>query len=330
GRQPLRFRIAVVAKSSDELIQELCRYRMGQKSRVYSNVLDESVGIHSCGDSGVEIQYQNDDVAIAVPKTIVKAWLKGSWGNWSSLYNGAIPQKIALPVYAFNAESHWLKSETFRQSENTDSFSKVNVVDANSSVIRSVDSKLSSSVKSNPVTDTVESSLKNRVSSALSSSREAPAISDFIVDVASKTLGISKEKIDTARALEQYGMDSIMLIQALNHLRKRFPSLDAMALSNYRSVDALCDYISSEYDAIKINDEADTSDDVRVNNVDSSGDIVNVSKVSADVKLEYTAVVSKDDADKRELSSLAERIRSGKLDFRDAIDALEDKHGEII
>ena len=118
----------------------------------------------------------------------------------------------------------------------------------------------------------------------------------YFKNVAASTLHMPVEKVDSSLSLEQYGMDSILVIQLINTLRGDFPDITGNLLLDYRTIDALVDYfITSKKETL-----------VKV------------------LGLTQTNAVTDDTRSKpSDINDLAAALSSGKMDFKEAMKKLK-------
>ncbi|MNH88436.1 Polyketide synthase PksL [compost metagenome] len=110
GREPMDYRLAVVADSREKLLGLLDAYLSGRPAEgVFSAYVKES---------RKEIRiFETDEDAKALSEAWIKAkklnkiaelWVKGWNLDWNRLYGEIKPRRISLPAYSFAKERYWL------------------------------------------------------------------------------------------------------------------------------------------------------------------------------------------------------------------------------
>jgi polyketide synthase PksN len=124
-----------------------------------------------------------------------------------------------------------------------------------------VATKPTAPVNAEPVTRAVVSSAKPNgaavatqpakiasVSVSASAAKDvAPALAVYLVDAVAAVTKIDRQKIDSSASFERFGMDSVMLMELQNHLKKDFTKLPKTALFEYDSLAKLGEFIGREY-----------------------------------------------------------------------------------
>ncbi len=110
GRQPMEERLAVVAASSEELIEALQRFIFGNMSgeRIY-------YGSPGKANMGAEILSNDDDAGEMILKWFQKGkldklaqlWVNGMQLTWPRVTAGKSRQIVSLPTYPFEGEFYW-------------------------------------------------------------------------------------------------------------------------------------------------------------------------------------------------------------------------------
>ncbi|MFL0804912.1 MAG: SDR family NAD(P)-dependent oxidoreductase [Agarilytica sp.] len=185
-------------------------------------------------------------------------WVAGADINWLSYYPAGSCQRIPLPTYVFARERYWLAPEVV--------------------------------------------STEHVAASDLSSQSELSrdSLKDFCVSyltsIAAKVLQTPPSKIKCTSALDQYGMDSMMVIQVVNTLKADFKDIDSVVLMRYRSIEALSEYFIKEYK---------TAITALYNNRPNMAPVQKV-----EIAPDHQQI---------EVSGIAQDLADGKFDFKDAI-----------
>ncbi|MFL0801984.1 MAG: SDR family NAD(P)-dependent oxidoreductase [Agarilytica sp.] len=133
----------------------------------------------------------------------------------------------------------------------------------------------------------------------------------FLTSIAATVLQTSPSKIKRKTPLDQYGMDSMMVIQVVNTLKKDFKDIDSVVLMRYRTIEALAEYFIKEYTKVitglyedgeqyKVISKAIPEPDNTQQNMQVN-DAINVNSPVSEV------------------SGIAQDLADGKFDFKDAI-----------
>lgn len=121
GRQHFSERLVVTASSVEQFVELLERYLQGDTS---SN--DISLGKSNTEGELTEL-LQSDGALEALIQSwlqdgayqkLIEVWIKGFDVDWSQLYENNRPQKLSLPTYPFEKESHWLNNRHIEQGGN--------------------------------------------------------------------------------------------------------------------------------------------------------------------------------------------------------------------
>lgn len=75
----------------------------------------------------------------------------------------------------------------------------------------------------------------------------APALAAYLVDAVAAVTKMDRKKIDASASFERFGMDSVMLMELQNYLKKDFTKLPKTALFEYDSLARLGEFIGREY-----------------------------------------------------------------------------------
>ncbi len=185
-------------------------------------------------------------------------WVDGADIDWQSYYPSGSRKRIPLPTYVFARERYWLPPEATTTE-------KV---------------ELSESLDKREQTQEPKKEFCIR----------------YLTSVAAEVLQTSPSKIKRATPLDQYGMDSMMVIQVVNTLKSSFKGIDSVVLMRYRTIEALCEYFLKEYEAVIL---ALYQDHREKSSLHKGPSTKNDSKI--------------------EVSGIAQDLADGKFDFKDAI-----------
>lgn len=116
GREPMDYRVAVVADSREKLLDLLDAYQSGHPA--------EGVFTAYVKESRQEIRmFETDEDAKALSEAwidkkklhkIAELWVKGWNLDWNRLYGEIKPHRISLPAYSFAKERYWLSKLTLQ------------------------------------------------------------------------------------------------------------------------------------------------------------------------------------------------------------------------
>ncbi|MCX7920841.1 MAG: amino acid adenylation domain-containing protein [Clostridia bacterium] len=113
GREPMRYRLAVVVSDIDELKKLLESFVQNSGRKDVSNLFcGDSAGENAAythflkGDEGWE--YIDNILRNKRYTNIAGLWANGVEFNWKVLYEDKEPMKLSLPVYPFKREKYWV------------------------------------------------------------------------------------------------------------------------------------------------------------------------------------------------------------------------------
>ncbi|WP_155660759.1 SDR family NAD(P)-dependent oxidoreductase, partial [Priestia megaterium] len=66
---------------------------------------------------------------------------------------------------------------------------------------------------------------------------------NYIKELIGRTLKIPSYKVDSAELLEEYGIDSILIVQLTNNLREHFDNVNSTLFFEYQTIDSLVEYL---------------------------------------------------------------------------------------
>ncbi len=110
GREAMRYRIAFVTDSREDLINTLQRFVDGD---LVSKIFQGQVVKGERNKQGWNIDAEKDNVLDSIVqdgnlKLIAEHWVNGSIINWELLYKGTKPKTIHMPTYPFDKQTYWI------------------------------------------------------------------------------------------------------------------------------------------------------------------------------------------------------------------------------
>jgi acyl transferase domain-containing protein len=180
-------------------------------------------------------------------------YTKGASIDWQTYYQGKEYNRLILPSYPFRKKSYWM-GEGFESSEGhtssaesafTDKNEKTNLIQQNSSPAPK---------KKASVEQKTTSAEQKSFASPESSHKEI--IAHFLGSLLCRLLSIDEEAIDGNLNFSSYGIDSIVIQDAVRALEEYIGEpIEPSLFLDYPTINCLSAYLSSEFkDAILIND----------------------------------------------------------------------------
>lgn len=111
GREALDYRFAVSVSSLEELCQKLNAYLEGKQviDGVYTGNAKESIGLLALFEADDDLkEVFHSWVKHKKYKQLLSFWAKGLEVDWTAFYKGRPPRKISLPTYPFAKERVWI------------------------------------------------------------------------------------------------------------------------------------------------------------------------------------------------------------------------------
>nr|WP_010097992.1 SDR family NAD(P)-dependent oxidoreductase [Ornithinibacillus scapharcae] len=105
-------RVAIIAESSEELLQKLELYLDGKANinQLYEgNVLDNKQNLQTIIEENTRGKAITDLLENGKLENIAKLWVAGASIDWNLLYQEEKPHRITLPTYPFSKERFWPK-----------------------------------------------------------------------------------------------------------------------------------------------------------------------------------------------------------------------------
>ena len=219
GRTPFEHRLGLLAKNRKGLLLLLKAFINGDTNHehMYVNEVDmnNTAQLPAVDVSELDLNnwLQNQNY-----ERVLTCWVKGQPVEWNQLYNeNHRPQRCSLPTYPFAKERYWIADSLKSKSINT-------INDTETVSQQYPDKQDSSKIKLSP-----------------NSLREQCV--DYLKQLAASVLQMPVERIDSAHSLGSYGMDSILIMQTISILNRWFSNITSTLLTEYRTIDALADYL---------------------------------------------------------------------------------------
>ncbi len=106
GREPLGVRVALVARSMNELKEQLSRYAQGEVPQ--DDLYQGQQTLALLRDDAKRQRTVEAWLAKGELGKLAQGWMQGLEVAWESLYGEAKPQRISLPTYPFAKERYWV------------------------------------------------------------------------------------------------------------------------------------------------------------------------------------------------------------------------------
>jgi len=220
GRKAMEFRVALIVKTQQELIQGLKDYLQSVKeknggetyiSTYTGNTEEESSKIQSLlsGETG-EIVLQSFLAGKNLEK-LALYWVQGGRIPWETLHEGKKVRRISLPAYPFDKQRYWAEDQ--------------------------------------PMSEPV--AMQNRTMNDSAVFVEIPytSVEDAVMAIVSDLLGMKMAELNCKKPLEQYGFDSILLMRLTQELQARVnPSADLARLKECKTVQDIVAVLPAEFE----------------------------------------------------------------------------------
>ncbi|MGZ5558019.1 MAG: SDR family NAD(P)-dependent oxidoreductase [Methylobacter sp.] len=109
-------------------------------------------------------------------------------------------------------------------------------------IVRQSRAPLLAAIAEKPADIEVETELKTVKTAAFNESLLREKSTDYLKEQVARTLKMSPRRIDSAKPLEIYGIDSILVVQLANDLRKDFKKISNTLFFEVQTIDALVEY----------------------------------------------------------------------------------------
>ncbi|ESS66711.1 polyketide synthase PksL [Methyloglobulus morosus KoM1] len=240
GRSAMGQRLGFLVKTREELQQKLKAFVNDEKNidGLYVRRFEDN--------SNKLVNILSDEEDVIVNSWIVNEnfdhlleyWVIGGSVDWSKLYDKK-PQRTSLPTYPFTKERYWIANDRIVKSENNsvDSASvHLPLGRINASDFTGHDGDETLKADTLPMSEQQISSVDTASTYLRTKSK------NYFKKLAASILHMPEDKIDSSRSLEEYGMDSILVMQVINTLNKYFSDINSTLLLNYRTIDAITEY----------------------------------------------------------------------------------------
>ena len=111
GREQLKFRLAILCDSVDELKKRLEEYLEGGygSEKIMTGVVQNNITqFLSFGKTGFDLSFLNELCKANDFSRIASLWIAGADFYWECLYKKGRPRRMSLPTYPFARERHWI------------------------------------------------------------------------------------------------------------------------------------------------------------------------------------------------------------------------------
>ncbi len=242
GRSPMEYRLGVRVTSLEELKIKLQKYLKGEThvDGLYQGQAARRIDhSNTRPEAGMNVISRGQSL-----EEMLEAWIKGDTVDWPSLYPINTPKRMELPVYPFVKERHWLPVHSH-------SYKKPSAAAANpSGHLPSINTGNAQPYKTDQ-TKPEKAKVPDHSTGDISLLLLHDESIRYFRKLASSVLQMPIDRIETSRSLEEYGMDSILVMQVINTLHRYFPDINSTLLLEYRTIDALVVYfITHQRDAL--------------------------------------------------------------------------------
>ena len=240
GREAMEERLAFMVSSLDELAEELGAILVGQRSG--SDLYRGTARGRALPDKDtVTLFAADEDLHAAVDAWIAKGkydkvlslWVKGLTFDWRRLYGtdkpyGTPPRRISLPTYPFDRQRYWVPShedcEVAREADaladhHTGSDARMPETSQQTPSIGAV---------GRPTAPTREQLLARTTA--------------YCTEILASVLKMSADRIRVETPMEEFGLDSVMVMQLTIHLEKTFGPLSKTLFFEHPNLLALSEY----------------------------------------------------------------------------------------
>lgn len=121
GREAMEERLAMVAGSREEIVETLSHYLHNKdniKTLFHGNV-EQGGKLPVLDMDGDDREYLTALIRKHKLEKIARLWVEGAKIDWELLYQGAKPFRVPLPTYPFERVRHWVSSENYNASQNS-------------------------------------------------------------------------------------------------------------------------------------------------------------------------------------------------------------------
>ncbi|MCP5245666.1 MAG: SDR family NAD(P)-dependent oxidoreductase [Burkholderiales bacterium] len=297
GRTAFEHRLGLLAKNRKELLLLLKAYINGDTNHEHMYVgeidMNSTAQLPAADVSELDLNnwLQNQNY-----ERVLICWVKGRFVEWNRLYNeNHRPQRCDLPTYPFAKERYWIADSLKSKSIYT-------INEAEAVAQQSPDKQDSSKMKLSP------NSLREQCIG-------------YLKQLAASVLQMPLEKIDSARSLEAYGMDSILIMQTITILNRSFPNITSTLLTEYRTIDALADYLITNHKNLLI--ELLDLDNQEPGQIDQAEKLLSTGlEIAADSQQHHSVLpenISQEEESSLSIGDIANALSLNKIDFDTAL-----------
>ncbi|MEL7145031.1 MAG: SDR family NAD(P)-dependent oxidoreductase, partial [Bacteroidota bacterium] len=238
GREPLKERLAIEVASFAQLSEKLSRY-FADESEIDGLWTGQAQDRTELLEPEAIIKRQEQNLNWIEKRQyqqLMNFWLTGGELSWNLLYtrgeeDETLPHKISLPTYPFARERYWFAEKNPVISEiNVPSSEPVEMLSAAPPVVE--DQPAPTTGKS--VNGIDEELLLEKTLLKLKS-------------VFSSIVKFSVDDIDETELLENYGIDSVMIVELNEKLSTIFGELPATLFYEYLTLDAMASYMIEDH-----------------------------------------------------------------------------------
>jgi len=217
GREAMKFRLAMLVNNQEEIIQGLKEYlktikegkEVDTSKRIFTGNLEED---HSKIKSLLSGKIEETVIQMLLTEKdlgkIALYWTQGGKIPWETFYEGQEVRRISLPTYPFEERRYWIEYQH--------------------------ESRLI--IEQHRLQDSISSDV-------------APAftpINDRVVNIISHLLGLTPTAINLNKPINEYGFDSIILMQLLQQLQAQVdPTIDLVKLQESRTIQDIINVVQS-------------------------------------------------------------------------------------
>lgn len=238
GRQPFKQRLAIIASSKEELLNKLTAYynKQSNEPAIIEGAalnLDQYEIKAKLGISDSKIQ---EALSICDLNTLANYWVKGIKLDWNDLYKQGFPRRLPLPTYCFEKRRCWYPEyEPWYPNDGSHPFVGTSKQKDSTKLIDFGSEKDDAAV--NDVTQnhpTISHSIKT-------------IEQQLIVNLA-ELLGLKVEDIDPENNFNDYGFNSILMMQYMQNVQAQLGDwIPLSASSDYPSIRTLAQYLLKEF-----------------------------------------------------------------------------------
>lgn len=229
GRDVMPHRLAFVCDDLKSLINRLERYTMddGQMIDDTASVVTEENTLHS--DEAIDELVKTWAAKKSFQK-IATLWQKGYVINWHELSGSDDVQKISLPVYPFANEKYWIADDHSNDHHRTEP------------------------IHVKPFDD---EHLNNNSDTLIRQNHRQPLVPDVIDDLknhVAELLKVPEQDIQEQELLENYGLDSVMVIKLMERLVDRYGVLNKTLIFEYPTLAEFAEFLTQHDTGVSANE----------------------------------------------------------------------------